>query len=147
MGESWHHRRSSSKDFIQMPASHLFAPLELRSVRLPNRVVISPMCQYSATFGFAGDWHFAHLAKFAIGRAGLVFTEAAAVEADGRITHGDLGIWSDEHIAPLERITAFIKSQGSVPAIQLAHAGRKASMQRPWFGNGPLDDKDAQRGD
>ena len=125
----------------------LFTPIELRSIRLPNRVVISPMCQYSATEGIADDWHFAHLAKFAIGRAGLVFTEAAAVERDGRITHGDLGIWSDEHVAPLERITRFIRSQGSVPAIQLAHAGRKASMQRPWFGNGPLDASDAGRGD
>ena len=105
------------------------------------------MCQYSATEGIADDWHFAHLAKFAIGRAGLIFTEAAAVERDGRITHGDLGIWSDDHVAPLERITRFIKSQGSVPAIQLAHAGRKASMQRPWFGNGPLDASDAHRGD
>ena len=125
----------------------LFTPIQLRSIRLPNRVVISPMCQYSATEGLADDWHFAHLAKFAIGRTGLVFTEAAAVERDGRITHGDLGIWSDEHVAPLERITRFIKSQGSVPGIQLAHAGRKASMQRPWFGNGPLDASDAQRGD
>ena len=130
-----------------MPTSLLFSPLELRSVRLPNRVVISPMCQYSSTDGLASDWHFAHLARFAIGRAGLVFTEASAVEANGRITHGDLGIWSDQHVAPLQRITAFIKSQGAVPAIQLAHAGRKASMQRPWFGNGPLDDSDAQRGE
>ena len=130
-----------------MPASLLLAPLELRSVRLPNRVVISPMCQYSATDGNAGDWHFAHLAKFALGRAGLIFTEASAVEADGRITHGDLGIWRDEHIAPLQRIAAFVKTQGAVPAIQLAHAGRKASTQRPWRGNGPLDAADAQRGD
>ena len=105
------------------------------------------MCQYSATDGFANDWHFAHLAKFAIGRAGLIFTEAAAVEASGRITHGDLGIWRDEHIASLQRITSFIKGQGAVPAIQLGHAGRKASMQRPWFGNGPLDDSDTMRGD
>lgn len=125
----------------------LFTPLDLRGVRLPNRVAIAPMCQYSATDGMAGDWHFAHLAKFAIGRAGLVFTEATAVEAAGRITHGDLGIWSDAHIAPFQRIAAFIKSQGSVPAMQLAHAGRKASMQRPWFGNGPLDEADRARGD
>src|SRR5512144_2983386 len=109
---------------IPMPASLLFAPLELRSVRLPNRVVISPLCQYSATDGFANDWHCAHLAKFAIGRAGLIFTEASAVEADGRITHGDLGIWRDEHIASLRRITTFVKSQSAIPAIQLAHAGR-----------------------
>ena len=130
-----------------MPKPLLFTPIEFRSVRVPNRVVISPMCQYSATDGMANDWHFAHLAKFAIGRAGLVMAEASAVEIAGRITHGDLGIWRDEHIAPLARIAAFVKSQGSVPGIQLAHAGRKASMQRPWFGNGPLDASDEARGD
>jgi 2,4-dienoyl-CoA reductase-like NADH-dependent reductase (Old Yellow Enzyme family) len=125
----------------------LFTPIALRGVTLKNRIVISPMCQYSARDGLAGDWHFAHLAKFALGGAGLVFTEAAAVEANGRITHGDLGIWSDAHIAPLKRITDFIKSQGSVPAIQLAHAGRKASMQRPWDGNGPINETDRARGE
>jgi 2,4-dienoyl-CoA reductase-like NADH-dependent reductase (Old Yellow Enzyme family) len=116
-------------------------------VTLKNRVVISPMCQYSAKDGLANDWHFAHLAKFAIGGAGLVFAEAAAVEADGRITYGDLGIWSDAHIAPLKRITDFVKSQGSVAAMQLAHAGRKASMQRPWDGNGPINESDRARGE
>jgi 2,4-dienoyl-CoA reductase-like NADH-dependent reductase (Old Yellow Enzyme family) len=105
------------------------------------------MCQYSAAEGMAADWHFAHLARFAIGGAGLVFTEAAAVERNGRITHGDLGIWSDAHIPPLARITSFLKSQGAAPAIQLAHAGRKASMQRPWHGNGPMDDSDRARGE
>lgn len=125
----------------------LFTPLTLRSVRLRNRVVISPMCQYSAVDGFANDWHFAHLARFAMGGAGVVFTEAAAVQQDGRITHGDIGIWSDAHGEALERVTAFIKSQGAVPAIQLAHAGRKASMQRPWHGNGPLDASDRARGE
>jgi 2,4-dienoyl-CoA reductase-like NADH-dependent reductase (Old Yellow Enzyme family) len=125
----------------------LFTPISLRGVALKNRVVISPMCQYSATDGLANDWHFAHLAKFAIGGAGLVFAEAAAVEANGRITHGDLGIWSDAHVAPLKRITDFIKSQGSVPAMQLAHAGRKASMQRPWDGNGPINENDRARGE
>lgn len=125
----------------------LFTPISLRGVTLKNRVVISPMCQYSAREGLANDWHFAHLAKFALGGAGLVFTEAAAVEANGRITHGDLGIWSDAHIAPLKRITDFIKSQGSVAALQLAHAGRKASMQRPWDGNGPINDTDRARGE
>ena len=127
--------------------SLLFSPLELRSLELPNRIVIAPMCQYSATDGLAGDWHFAHLSKFAIGRAGTVMTEAAAVLPEGRITHGDLGIWSDDHAAALAPITAFLKSQGSVPAIQLAHAGRKASMQRPWYGNGALGDEDRARGD
>lgn len=130
-----------------MTAPLLLSPMKLRGLTLPNRVVISPMCQYSAQEGMANDWHFAHLAQFAIGRAGLIFTEAAAVDRDGRITHGDLGVWSDLHVAPLARITAFIKSQGSVPAIQLAHAGRKASMQRPWHGNGPMDDSDRARGE
>ncbi len=125
----------------------LFTPLELRGVTLKNRIVISPMCQYSAHDGFANDWHLVHLGKFAAGGAGLVFAEASAVEARGRITHGDLGIWSDDHIAPLSRITQFIKSQGAVPAMQLAHAGRKAAMQRPWHGNGPLDDSDRARGE
>lgn len=130
-----------------MPSPLLFTPLQLRGVTLPNRVVIAPMCQYSATDGLADDWHFAHLAKFAIGGAGLIFTEASAVDAEGRITYGDLGIWSDAQIGPLKRITAFIKSQGAVPAMQIAHAGRKASMQRPWHGNGPLDASDAARGE
>ena len=128
-----------------MSAPLLLSPLVLRGLTLPNRIVISPMCQYSAREGLANDWHFAHLAQFAIGRAGLIFTEAAAVERAGRITHGDLGIWSDEQVTPLRRITEFIKSQGCVPAIQLAHAGRKASMQRPWHGNGPMDESDRAR--
>ena len=125
----------------------LFTPLDIRSVRLPNRIVISPMCQYSATDGLANDWHFAHLSQFAIGRAGLIFFEASAVAAEGRITHGDLGIWSDAHSQAMVRIVDFIKGQGSVPAIQLAHAGRKASMQRPWHGNGAMDETDAARGE
>ena len=125
----------------------LFSPLTLRGVTLKNRVVISPMCQYSAHDGYANDWHFVHLGKMATGGAGLVFTEAAAVEPEGRITHGDLGIWSDAHIAPLKRIAEFIKANGSVPAIQLAHAGRKASMQRPWHGNGPINESDRARGE
>ena len=90
----------------------LFSPITLRGVTLKNRVVISPMCQYSAKDGFADDWHFVHLGKMATGGAGLIFTEAAAIEAEGRITYGDLGIWSDAHIAPLARITGFIKANG-----------------------------------
>jgi 2,4-dienoyl-CoA reductase-like NADH-dependent reductase (Old Yellow Enzyme family) len=105
------------------------------------------MCQYSAVEGMPNDWHLVHLGKLASGGAGLVFTEAAAVDRDGRITHGDLGIWSNVHIEPLKRIAAFIKASGAVPAMQLAHAGRKASMQRPWHGNGPLDDSDRARGE
>jgi len=122
-------------------------PLALRGVELRNRAVISPMCQYSAIDGVANDWHFAHLARFALGGAGLIFAEATAIHRDGRITHGDLGLWSDAQIPPLRRIAAFLKDMGSVPAIQLAHAGRKASMQRPWHGNGPLDESDRARGD
>ena len=125
----------------------LFTPTELRGVNIRNRIVISPMCTYSAKDGFVDDWHLVHLGKLAQGGAGLIFTEAAAVEESGRITHGDVGIWSDAQIPGLARITGFIKSQGSVPAIQLAHAGRKAAMQRPWHGNGPLDDTDRSRGE
>jgi 2,4-dienoyl-CoA reductase-like NADH-dependent reductase (Old Yellow Enzyme family) len=125
----------------------LLSPLTLRDVTLRNRVVISPLCQYSAADGMANDWHFAHLARFALGGAGAVFVEATAVQRDGRITHGDMGLWSDAHIAPLKRIADFLHSQGAVPAIQLGHAGRKASMQRPWHGNGPLDGSDHARGE
>lgn len=125
----------------------LFSPLTLRGVTLKNRVVISPMCQYSAKDGFPNDWHFVHLGKMATGGAGLIFTEAAAVEPNGRITHGDIGIWSDEQIPAYRRITDFIRANNSVPAIQLAHAGRKASMQRPWHGNGPINDSDRARGE
>jgi 2,4-dienoyl-CoA reductase-like NADH-dependent reductase (Old Yellow Enzyme family) len=125
----------------------LFSAISLRDVRLKNRVVISPMCQYSANDGLANDWHFVHLGKFAQGGAGAVFVEATAVHPHGRITHGDLGIWSNTHVPPLKRIAAFVKSQGAVPAIQLAHAGRKASSQRPWHGNGPLDATDRARGE
>lgn len=125
----------------------LFTPIALRGITAANRIVISPMCQYSADDGLANDWHFAHLAKFALGRAGIVFTEAAAVAAEGRITHGDLGIWSDPQGEALAPVAAFVKSQGSVPAIQLAHAGRKGAMQRPWFGNGPLGPDDRARGE
>ena len=125
----------------------LFTPITLRGLTLKNRVVISPMCQYSAIDGMANDWHFAHLARFAIGGAGTVFVEATAVERNGRITHGDVGIWSNAHVEPLKRITAFLRAEGCVPAVQLAHAGRKASMQRPWHGNGPLDASDRARGE
>ena len=130
-----------------MTAPLLFQPIPLREVRAPNRVVLAPMCQYSATDGHATDWHLVHLGKMAQGGAGIVMTEATAVEARGRITHGDLGLWSDDFVPGLARITAFVRSMGAVPAIQLAHAGRKASMARPWFGNGPLTPADTARGD
>ena len=114
--------------------SLLFQPLELRALTLRNRLVVSPMCQYSSDDGFASDWHLVHLGSRAVGGAALVIAEATAVEPEGRITPGDLGIWKDEHIENLSRITKFIKAQGAVPGIQLAHAGRKASCQRPWEG-------------
>ena len=125
----------------------LFDAIRIRDVELRNRIVVSPMCQYSATDGHVGDWHLVHLGKFAQGGAGAVFVEATAVEKRGRITHGDTGIWDDAHIEGLRRIAAFVKSQGAVPAIQLAHAGRKASMARPWYGNAPLTQADLDRGD
>ena len=115
---------------------NLFSPYQIRDVRLRNRIVVSPMCQYSSEDGFANDWHLVHLGALAVGGSGLVMTEAAAVTADGRITPHDLGIYKDEHIAGLARITKFIKEQGAAPAIQLAHAGRKASMHRPWETHG-----------
>jgi 2,4-dienoyl-CoA reductase-like NADH-dependent reductase (Old Yellow Enzyme family) len=127
--------------------SALFSPLQLRELRLPNRVVISPMCTYSADDGMASDWHFAHLARFALGGAGTVFVEATAVRSDGGLSRGDMGLWKDEQMAPLRRIAEFCKQCGVVPAIQLGHAGRKGSSQRPWVGNGPLTDADAQYGD
>ena len=126
---------------------HLFQPMTLRGITLKNRIVISPMCQYSAIDGVASDWHLVHLGKFAQGGAGAVMVEATAVAPEGRITHGDVGLWHDGQIAPLKRIATFIKENGSIPAIQLAHAGRKASMQRPWFGNAALDDGERGRGD
>lgn len=120
-------------------ASLLFSPLTLRGVTAPNRIVVSPMAQYCARDGMVTDYHFAHLAKFAMGGAGIVFTEAAKVERRGLGTVGDMGIWKDEHIAPLKRITSFVKEQGSIPAMQLNHAGRKAGTFKPWDGFGPLD--------
>ena len=116
----------------------LFEPLTLKGITLRNRIMVSPMCQYSSTDGFATDWHLVHLGSRAVGGAALVMTEAAAVEARGRISPEDLGIYHDEHIEMLARITAFIKEQGAVPAIQLAHAGRKASTYRPWSGKGEV---------
>ena len=130
-----------------MSQPHLFRPYTRGNVTARNRIMISPMCQYSAQDGVAGDWHFVHLGKFAQGGAGIVMTEATAVTAEGRITHGDIGLWHDGQMPGLKRIAAFLHDQGAVPAIQLAHAGRKASMQRPWFGNAALTAEDHARGD
>ena len=116
----------------------LFEPLTIRATTLPNRIVVSPLCQYSAVDGLAQPWHFAHLSTFARGKAGLVFTEASAVEARGRITPQCLGIWNEEQAEALRPITAFIESMGCVPGIQLAHAGRKASTRPPFSAKGPI---------
>src|SRR5438270_6948449 len=116
----------------------LFDPVNLRSAVLRNRIGVSPMCQYSSLDGFAADWHFVHLGSRAVGGASLVIAEATAVEARGRISPGDLGIWKDEHVAMLSRSAHFIKSQGAIPGIQIAHAGRKGSTKAPWEGGGVI---------
>jgi 2,4-dienoyl-CoA reductase-like NADH-dependent reductase (Old Yellow Enzyme family) len=119
--------------------SGLFSPLAIAGVRLRNRVVISPMCTYScAGDGIATDWHLVHLGQFALGGAAVVCVEATAVAPGGRITYGDMGIWSSAHASALGRVAAFIKAHGALPALQIAHAGRKASMQRPWETNAPI---------
>ncbi|MEU8617837.1 NADH:flavin oxidoreductase/NADH oxidase [Streptomyces sp. NPDC048623] len=122
----------------------LFEPFTLRSVTVPNRVWMAPMCQYSAAptgpeAGIAGDWHFAHYAARATGGAGLILLEATAVAPEGRISPYDLGIWDDAQIEGLRRIAAFLTEQGTVPGIQIGHAGRKAATQQPWVGRGPVD--------
>ena len=127
--------------------NNLFSSINIRGVYFPNRVVVPPMCQYSANEGYADDWHLVNLGRFAMGGAGLIITEATAVQKKGRITHGCLGIWKDEQIIGHSRIAQFISRNGSIPGIQLGHAGRKASMQRPWDGNGPLNEDDFERGD
>src|SRR5580658_4991003 len=116
----------------------LFDELKLRDVTLRNRIVVSPMCEYSCEDGFANDWHLVHLGSRAVGGAALVLTEATAVEERGQISPADLGIWKDDHIAPLARIAAFVRSLGAVPGIQLAHAGRKASTSAPWRNSGAV---------
>jgi 2,4-dienoyl-CoA reductase-like NADH-dependent reductase (Old Yellow Enzyme family) len=112
--------------------THLFAPLTVRGITLRNRIGVSPMCQYSCDDGALNDWHLVHLGSRAVGGAGLVIVEATAVEARGRISPGDSGLWNDKQIEPLARINRFIKEQGAVPGIQLAHAGRKGSAAKPW---------------
>src|ERR1700742_2845530 len=118
----------------------LFDSLQIRDVLLRNRIIVSPMCQYSSTDGFANDWHLVHLGSRAVGGAGLVLTEATAVLPEARISPQDLGIWSGGHIEMLKRIVGFIHEQGSIAGIQLAHAGRKASTRRPWEGQGAISE-------
>jgi 2,4-dienoyl-CoA reductase-like NADH-dependent reductase (Old Yellow Enzyme family) len=117
---------------------HLFSKLRMRDVDFANRIGVAPMCQYSCVHGYANDWHFAHLAARAIGGAALLFTEAAAVTPEGRISPQDLGVWSERHFEPLERIARFMGSQGARAGIQLAHAGRKGSTYRPGAGQGAI---------
>ena len=126
---------------------HLFRPMTLRGITARNRVVISPMCQYSAHDGHLEDWHLVNLGRFAMGGAGIVFTEATAVQKGGRITHGCPGLWADSQIIGHARVAQFALQHGAIPAVQLGHAGRKSGMQRPWFGNGPLTEADLARGD
>lgn len=121
-------------------ASKLFSSLQIKSLTLKNRIVVSPMCQYSAEDGFANDWHLVHLGSRASGGAGLIIQEATSVSPEGRISPADLGIWKDEQIEKMQAINRFILSQNAIPGIQLAHAGRKASMSEPWNGNKRLDE-------
>lgn len=120
--------------------THLFEPLSIRDVTFRNRIAVSPMCQYSSQDGYANDWHLVHLASRAVGGAGLVLTEAAAVEPKGRISPEDLGIWSDGHAEALAKIVALIHNFGAIAGIQLAHAGRKASTAKPWEGGEAVDE-------
>ena len=118
--------------------SILFSPLKLRDIEFKNRIFVSPMCQYSSESSMPEDWHFVHLGSRASGGAALVLTEASAVSPEGRISPRDLGIWSDAHVPSFQKVSTFIKAQGAVPGIQLAHAGRKASTDVPWRSREPL---------
>src|SRR6201993_3415223 len=118
--------------------AHLFDSFTIRDLKFSNRVFVSPMCEYSSVDGYANEWHLVHLGSRAAGGAGLVLTEATAVLPEGRISPQDLGLWGDDHVEPLARIARFIADQGSVPEIQLAHAGRKASTYPPWERRGSI---------
>jgi len=132
----------------QVDLDILFQRYTLRDLELRNRIVVSPMATYSAIDGFVTDWHVQHVGKLAAGGAGLVFVEQSSVNLQGRITHGCLGIWKDEHVAGLKKLTTLIRELGAASAIQIAHSGRKGSSQRPWEGGGPLGDSDiADRGE
>jgi 2,4-dienoyl-CoA reductase-like NADH-dependent reductase (Old Yellow Enzyme family) len=128
---------------LETPEIDLLSPLRIRSVELRSRIAMSPMCQYCARDGMADDWHLVHLGSRAVGGAALIIVEATAVTRDGRISPGDLGIWDDAHAEPLGRIARFVESQGAVPGIQLAHAGRKASCDVPWRGGASLKTPEA----
>lgn len=121
--------------------SDLFTELLIRGVTFRNRIIVSPMCQYSSSDGYANNWHFVHLGSRAVGGAALVMTEAAAVTPEGRISPDDLGLWKDDHVVFLSRMSEFIRAQGAASGVQLAHAGRKASTSAPWLGGAPLDEE------
>jgi len=125
----------------------LLSPFTVSGLTLKNRIVVSPMCQYSAVDGVAQDWHLVHLGRFALGGAALVFVEATGVEARGRISPGDMGLWNDDQARALSRIAEFLKANGAAAGIQLAHAGRKASTRRPWDGGAELNAEDAAKGE
>jgi 2,4-dienoyl-CoA reductase-like NADH-dependent reductase (Old Yellow Enzyme family) len=131
-GDTHRSGRAVASHDLEVPEVDLLSPLTLRGVTLRNRIAMSPMCQYSAVEGMANDWHLVHLGSRAVGGAALVIVEATAVTPEGRISPADLGIWSDEHIEPLARVARFVRSQGAIAGIQLAHAGRKASCEVPW---------------
>jgi len=130
-----------------LSSSQLMTPFKVRDLTLKNRIVVSPMCQYSAIDGVANDWHLVHLGRFALGGAALVFVEATGVEARGRISPGDMGLWNDEQARSLARIADFLKANGAAAGIQLAHAGRKGSTRRPWDGGAELGAEDAAKGE
>jgi 2,4-dienoyl-CoA reductase-like NADH-dependent reductase (Old Yellow Enzyme family) len=132
-------KRVKNNTLLTTIMSVLFSSYNIRDIAFKNRIFVSPMCEYSSTDGFANDWHLVHLGSRAVGGASLVIAEATAVSPEGRITPDDLGIWKNEHLEQLKRITDFIKLQQAVPGIQLAHAGRKASRSAPWKGNALLD--------
>ncbi len=136
---------SLTDDETPLPA--LLTPLTLRGVTLPNRLVVAPMCQYSVTDGLVGDYHLVHLGRFALGGFGTVVVEAAAVTPEGRISHGDVGLWSDAHVPGLARVADFLHASGVVAGIQLAHAGAKASSQRPWEGGRAVTPENARAGE
>lgn len=126
----------------EVPETDLLSPLKVRHITLSSRIGMSPMCQYSSKEGLANDWHLVHLGSRAVGGTSLIMVEATAVLREGRITPGDMGIWGDEHVEPLARIARFIKSQGAIPGIQLAHSGRKGSTDAPWKGGAVLREPD-----
>lgn len=133
-----HGNRADADHDREVPEVDLLSPLTIRGVRLPNRIVMSPMCQYVAQDGLANDWHLVHTGSRAVGGVGLIVVEATAVAAEGRITPADMGIWGEQHVEPLARMARFVEQMGKVPAIQLAHAGRKASCRVPWEGGAAL---------